>query len=265
MFSQASAVRPLREGLFGVEVDPSWFQGKGTFGGLVAAWLLRAAIEADGDLLRAPRELTCHFCAPARAGKARLRAQVARRGLSASYVTVRMEQREKVIALATATLGKPRATDQDYTSLQMPSAPAALEAPRWDIGEQMPAFTQHFDLRTCLGGAPLTGAADAVSGGWVRLRAPEPVDAPAVAALLDCWPPAFFTRLQTEARPAGTTSISYAFHRDLPAINADPADYHLLEVSSHLMREGYAVEDERLWSVDGRLVAEARQIVALIA
>ncbi|MCA8925020.1 MAG: thioesterase family protein, partial [Planctomycetes bacterium] len=113
------------------------------------------------------------------------------------------------------------------------------------------------------GVAPLSGERGSESGVWVRPREPEPVDAALAAGLLDCYAPAFFTRVD-ERRPAGSVSWCVHFLVDLPRAETPLDGFHLLRVRAPLASEGYSSEDDALWAPDGTLVARARQLVAAI-
>lgn len=83
-FSLASAVEQIEPGRYRATADPAWFQGPGVYGGLTAAWLLRAMSDVVGDPGRKPRELSGMFCARIRAGEVQLAARVVRAGLNVS-------------------------------------------------------------------------------------------------------------------------------------------------------------------------------------
>ncbi|MGE0711343.1 MAG: acyl-CoA thioesterase [Planctomycetota bacterium] len=267
-FARASAVERLEPGRYRIQVEPAWFQGPGAFGGLTAAWLLRALsgeVESSlrGSAARAPRELSGAFCAPVKEGEAELRARVVRAGLRVSYVTGELLQRGKVAATASAVFAAERAAAvEGFAELAMPSAPPPAEVPCWEV-PGLPAFVAAFELRQCLGAAPISGRPDVESGGWVRLRQPEPVDAALAAALLDCYPPALFTRLE-RALPAATVAWSVHFLCPLPRPETPRDAYHLLRVRTQVGTGGYSSEDDELWAPDGTLVARARQLVAAV-
>jgi acyl-CoA thioesterase len=97
------------------------------------------------------------------------------------------------------------------------------------------------------------------SGGWLRLREPRPADALFLAALTDAWFPQIFTRL-TAPVPAPTIDLTIHFRAHLPLANARPDDWYLLSVSTWLATEGFFEEDAEVWSRDGRLLAQSRQL-----
>lgn len=261
-FAVASAVERVGEGRYQVEVDPSWFQGPGVYGGLTAAWLLRAMTDVVGAPERRPRELSGSFCARVREGSAQIEARLMRAGLNVSFLTAELRQRGKVAATASAVFSTSRPDAIAYADLPAPEVVPPQEAPLWTLPGGLPAYTEHLELRHCLGTQPL-GGFGTEAGVWVRPRVPEPMDAPLAAALLDSFAPAFFTRVP-ERRPAGTVAWSVHFLAELPQPGAKPDAFHLLRVRSPMASEGYSSEDDELWTAEGVLVARARQLVAAI-
>lgn len=266
-FALASAIERIdsgpKSGTFRVLADPAWFQGRGVFGGLSAAWLLRAMGEVVGNPTRHPRDLSGTFCAPIKAGECLIEARVLREGLSVSFVSAELRQRGKVAGSASAVFSSPRQSSLEFAELPLPPARPPEESKPWTLPGGLPSYADNFELRHCLGVPFLSGERGAESGVWVRSRAPEPVDAALITGLLDCYAPAFFTRRDSIC-PAGTISWSVHYLAEFPRPAASPEDYHLLRVRSEVAAGGYSSEDDELWAADGTLVARARQLVAAV-
>ncbi len=250
---------------FTAEITPPWFQGKGAYGGLLNAGVLRAMMTVVDAPARRPRTLHVHFCAPAREGPLTCDVVVERAGATMSTLSARVRQGDTVVTLASATFAVPRPRPEDalvYLDAQMPAVPAPEGVPTVppDV-PVLPAFTQFFEYRMCLGDPPLSSSPRSLVGGWLRPREPVVVDAPAVAALIDAYPPALMPRLPS-LRAASSVDMTIDFHGD-PAAVAPGA--HVLIVQSSRVGDG-GMTDERcdLWSADGVLVATARQLVALL-
>jgi acyl-CoA thioesterase len=109
-------------------------------------------------------------------------------------------------------------------------------------------------------GAPLFSSADhAEVGGWLGLREERPLDAAAVTLLADAWFPAPWPRLRALAA-APTIDLTIHFRAPLPI-----DDTLLLgRFRNRLVRDGFFEEDGELWSPDGTLVAQSRQLGLLI-
>jgi acyl-CoA thioesterase len=109
------------------------------------------------------------------------------------------------------------------------------------------------------GEAPFSGADRGEAGGWLGLRERRPLDAPAIAMLADAWFPAPWPRL-AELAPAPTIDLTVHFMAPLPL-----DDTLLLgRFSSKLVRDGFFDEDGELWTPDGTLVAQSRQLGLLL-
>lgn len=266
MFGAASAVTDLGGGRFSFEVDPSWFQGKGAFGGLTAAVAARAmASVARGRPLRT---MSIHFCAPVPAGVSEIEVQLQRTGLAMSFVAARVLRGSDVFATAIAAFGADRSRDLDFRDMPMPSTAPMTDPERQLMADPppsppFPAFLQHFRMSFALGSAPYASAADAHVGVWVRPRLPEPLDAPLALALLDAPPPALLTKAKP-VRLMSSVSISYHLLADLPDPSLDPSFPMLVDVHSHATSGGYSDQEGRLFSPDGRCFAVARQLVAVL-
>jgi acyl-CoA thioesterase len=106
---------------------------------------------------------------------------------------------------------------------------------------------------------PFSGAERGEVGGWLGLRERRPLDAPAIAMLADAWFPAPWPRL-AELAPAPTIDLTVHFMAPLPL-----DDTLLLgRFSSKLVRDGFFDEDGELWTPDGTLVAQSRQLGLLL-
>jgi acyl-CoA thioesterase len=263
-FSRASRVTALPDGAFEGEIDVSWYQGRGAFGGLVAALFLRAIEAKSGADGRPFRTLTCHFCAPAQAGPARIEVEIQRASSAVSHVTARMIQGDGVVAIATATRARARDVGVAYCDRRMPEAPPFEDTPSLDLSRGGPVFAQYFDFRFAYGAAPFSGASKAFFGGWLRHHHPGPLEAPLAAAYADAWMPALFTRL-TEMRPVATMALTYHFFTDFtPGLEASPGDAVLVTSRSDVAADGYAEQSNEVWTRSGTLVMTAVQLLAVI-
>lgn len=272
-FLRASTWQREPSGLFTTTIDPRWAQGRGAWGGLLAAGMLRAMamVLADRSLSAAamghrPRTLHVSFCAPAKVGPLQTEVIVERVGATVATLSARACQEGKLVTLATATFAlppsKPMATahwhDAPAPEVERPDAlePLPLDVPL------MPTFTQFFEYRFCIGEPPYSGStAPARTGGWIRLREPSPIDAFVVAALLDTYPPAVLPRLD-EFRPSASVNLTMDFHALPSSLSADAQ--LLLAGTSRIGDGGITDEQQDLWSEDGVLIASCRQLVLVL-
>ncbi len=260
-FVLATTWSPLGEGRSVGRIHASWYQGRGAFGGMLGGALLRSMMRELNDEARAPRSFTAHFCAPVVEGEATIQVRLERTGRQVSHLSARMEQAGQVACLASATFATSRDTPLVYEDARAPQVPRPADVPSTPA-ELLPTFGAHFDYRWCVGAAPYSGAAEARVGGWIRPHAPTPLDAPLVVGLLDSYPPAALARARGFS-PGATMDFTAHFYAPLPLPSAAPDAFYLRTGSSRHAADGYADDLAELWSEDGRLLAQLRQMAAV--
>jgi hypothetical protein len=255
-FTAASEITASDAGLCW-QVPDGWQQGRGAFGGLVLATLLRAIEHAEPDRARTVRALTGDLCGPVLAGPATLRVEVLRRGNNLSNIDARLVQDGQVQARASAVLSAPRADATLRRPPRAPEAPPWRDLPEFPIGPPVgPVFTAHFEYRSAIDFMTADGSETL---GWLRLRRPPAtLDAAAVVAMLDAWWPAIFSG---SARPMATVS----FTAELLSAPAElPPDVPLLYRGRVIaLHEGFCVEFRELWHQQ-TLVAMNQQTFAIL-
>jgi acyl-CoA thioesterase len=257
-FEHDTRVREVEPGVFEGAVNRDWWIVFGPNGGFVAAQIVRAMGAVVGDDERTPRSLTVHYAAAPAVGAVRIRATVERAGRSLTTVSARMEQDDRLIALALAAFSKPRGRPVEFDLTAAPDVPPPEELEPWPPHPDLPPFSRQWETRPAFGGPPFHAREEAVSGGWIRPLDPHPIDGPLLAQLADAWIPAVFQRL-TQPNPVPTIDLTVHFRSDLPL----PADYALVRFESRLARAGYVEEDGLIWDRDGRLIAQSRQLALL--
>lgn len=256
--TDALALTPEDDTLVGA-VPSSWGQGRAAFGGLVAAFGLRA-MERNLGAVAMARSVLVDFLAPVEPGRVTVDARALRAGRAITHAEARVRQGEEVRAVVLATFADARATAIEVPAARAPAAPAPEFLPALPYLEGVtPAFTRHFEYRWTTGGLPFTGSDTPVLGGWVRLAAPTRPDHAAVLALADAWPAPVLPLLTTVA-PASTVTWMVDFVRPVPA--AAPDEWWRYEADTVAASGGYASVHARLWAPDGGLVAVSRQLVA---
>jgi acyl-CoA thioesterase len=271
-FERDTSVREVDAGVFEGQVNRDWWIVFGPNGGFLAAMLVRAMSAAVGDPGRAARSLTIHYTAAPAEGPVRIRTTAERAGRSLTTVSARMEQADRLIALAIGAFSRTRLAAIEFDEAPAPDVPPPEDVPLVEPHPQMPPFSRQWEVRPAIGTPPFTGAnAPALTGGWIRAADtaaasggdaidPQPVDAALIAQLADAWIPAVFVRLAAP-NPVPTIDLTIHFRADLPL----PADYLLVSFESRLSRGGFIEEDGAIWSRDGRLVAHSRQLALLQA
>lgn len=261
-FDLDTAVQDLGDGRFGAAMSERWWVERGPNGGYVAAVILWA-IQAAAVRERAPRSLTVQFPRAPVAGPVEIAVRTEGEGRTVTFLSARMEQEGKLQATALAVL----ADDLDasgFAELQMPAVepPAELYSPDPEQVPGMPTMFKNYSVRQALGDQAFSGGAPH-SGLWIRAREPRLLDAPLAAAMLDAWFPAPFIRLERPV-PAPTIDYTVHFRATLPEPGASAEDPYLATFRSGLARGGFFEEDGELWSQDGSLLAQSRQLALLL-
>ena len=241
-------------------IDRGWWVVRGPNGGYIAAILLRALADAVGSD-RAPRSLTIHYTAPPEEGPVRIEARVERVGRSLSTVSGRLLQGDRLLALALGAFSKPRAGPV-FDDAKMPDAPPPEDCASFT---SMIPMHDRYEYRHAVGALPGSGADRAVIGGWIRSAEPRRADAALVAAFTDAWPPACFAWASDrgEIGAVPTVDLTIHFRRDLPLANARPDDFYLAVFRSRFAEQGFVEEDGEVWSRDGLLLAQSRQLAVI--
>lgn len=271
-FARDTAVTPFADepGAWTADIDRGWWIERGPNGGYVAAILARAVEATVGDPDRSLRSLTVHYLRPPTEGRVALRSTIERQGRSMTTSSVRMEQGDRVIALALASCSAPRET-VSWDDAPAPEVPAPEDIPPPPTGPTI-ELSRRYEMRWALGAPPFSGGgltdAEAYAGGWIRLaRSESPAaesDAATARALLvaltDAWIPPLFSKV---AVPLAVPTVDLTIHLRSP-LPAGYDDWFLVEFRSATAVDGFVEEDGRVWTRDGLLVAQSRQLAVVI-
>ncbi len=258
-FASHTAVRAAGGGVYDANVDPSWWIIRGPNGGYLAAIVARAVLAEVAGTGQRLRSLTVHYLRAPAAGPCRVEVTVERRGRTLTTLSLRVMQegRPVILGLAATAVDRPGPA---FSDLPMPHAePPADPTPVVPSPRDAPPIPMrdHYDMQPRLGADRASGEVidDALTGGWIRLADPDDVDDVVVAALADAWRPAVFSRI---AEPLGVPTIDLTIHfRDEPP---GRPDWTFTRFRSRHAVGGYVEEDGELWSSDGRLLAQCRQL-----
>ncbi|MBV9953602.1 MAG: thioesterase family protein [Acidimicrobiia bacterium] len=263
-FDTDTAVVPNGDGSYAARMDGGWWIQRGPNGGYVAAVLVQALTASVDDRDRPLRSLTVHYLAPAVEGPVEVEVSTDRNGRTIRFVSARMLQGERLIAIARAAYAVPNPAGPAFADATFP----AYAPPSDDDGRSQPVgivpMRDRYDYSHVLG-APWDGpSSQAETGGWIRLREPRPYDAALVVALTDAWYPAIFTRVQ---EPMGVPTIDLTVHiRSVDALRLmRPEDWMAVRFRTTVASEGFLEEDGELWTPDGTLVAHSRQLGLILA
>lgn len=263
-FDRATAPVRISPETFSVDLDDGWWAGNGPNGGYLAAVLVRAVEAQLGDDDRRIRSVTIHFLSKAIGGPAEIEVSTLRQGRSVSTFTAALTQQGKLIATALGAIGTDRDGPEflDAEPPQLPDPDSISEgvfAPAIP-SEFAPQIASRYNYRRAIGAPPFTESATAETGGWIQLNEPRPLDAALLAAMTDAWMPAMFSRV---GGPWGITTVDLTIH-----FRANPRqlfdEWCRIRFHSIASMNGYCEEDCEIWSSDGQLLAQSRQLAALI-
>jgi len=265
-----TALEALGEGRYAGELAVRWNVGIGMNGGYLAAFCLRAVLSES--LLPDPLTMTLHYLSRPTPGPAEVHVTAMRVGRG--HVTYRFdlvqplagagedaEAGTEIRITGLVITGRPREAGSfdfapDPPRVPGPDASSAVRrasAPGesvslWNrLETRIARADDMFFLRTEPG--------EARTGGWTRLADGRPSDALCVPLFLDCWPPSVFSRTM---RPdgAGAPTLELTVHWR----NRVPAGWIYARFESRLLAGGYVDEDGELWTEDGVLIAQSRQL-----
>ncbi len=234
-------------------LDRGWWSWAGPHGGLLGALLLRTAQQLAGD--REPRALSVHYLTAPPEGPVDLTATVLREGGSSAVVRADLHAPDGTLA-ATAVLTSGRAARRptaSYDVVAPPPAPPAGQCEPLEIPPELVPFAGHFSYRP-VGPAPLSGGDRAELVAWVRLRADEAYDPAALVVLADVLPPALYGATAVPV-PVPTVELQVVLAGGAPV-----RGWVLSRIATRTAGDGWCVDDSEVWSPDGRLLAQARQV-----
>jgi acyl-CoA thioesterase len=263
-FDRDTAVERVGAGRYAAVIGAHWRVGRGPNGGFVGALALNAAAHTVADD-RPPCSVTVHFVTPAQAGPIEITVEEIRAGRMVTHALVRMHQAERAVALGLVAFTAPRATSEGYDDTVFPDAPrpdSLTPVPPGIPG--IPPFLANYDVRFAIGHLIASGGPEATAGVWIRTAEPRVPDAVAVTAFADAWAPSPWIRQRVPA-PAPTIDSCVHFRDHAWYERARAEDFVLAVFRSRLLAHGLFEEDGELWSPDGVLLAQSRQLGMLLA
>jgi acyl-CoA thioesterase len=257
-FRADSAVEARGGGHYLAQVTEAWSGPPGPNGGYIAALVLRAIRAEVADEARRPRSLSLHYLRPPASGPAEIAVIVERSGRGATTCSARLAQGGKLRTLALCTLAIDYESAADWSS-PPPPVPRPEEVEPLDSRPMVPEIFHQHEFRPTFGDPPFTGSDSTIVGGWVRTRKPTRLDPELIALYSDVFWPASFPRLSGPAL-APTIDLSIHFRADPPA---GEHEFVLGRFSSTTSAGGFFEEDGELWSVEGTLLAQSRQLALI--
>ena len=261
-FDIATAVTPVGPEQYEAAADPGWFVNRGGNGGYVAAVMLRALTAAVDDASRVPRSLTVHYPAAFQEGRGDIHARVERSGRSLTTAAARMTQGspDRPVALAVGAFAAARQPAVSFSDTTMPDVPGFDEIEPVPLPPFVPPFVHNLNARRAAGDPPFAGSDKAYAAVWIALKDEQPLDYPRLAMLTEAWMPVLFST-QTAPAMSPTIDLTVHFRSPLPVDDAGP---FLCVFRTRLAADGYMEEDGEVWSRDGVLLAQSRQLALAV-
>jgi acyl-CoA thioesterase len=250
----------LEDGRFRGVLDEGFWAIVGANGGYLAALSLHAMQRELDDATRSPRSLHIRFLAATKAGAVEIAVERLKVGRSIATLTATMRQGDVVVVVASAVFGA-AASAVAFNDTTPPVVPALDDCS--PLPKLVP-INHQYDLLRGFGGDYRKGER-ALSGGYIRLAEARPLDALLLAALWDAWAPAaMYRRIDTKfGGGVPTIEASVLFRQPMPRPTVAPGDYVVMRVESTLVVDGYLEESCEIWSRDGELLVQSRQLAML--
>lgn len=251
-----------------------WRQGVGAWGGHIIT-AMASEIEQVEDSARPLRTLSAQILEPVTVAEYVITSRCLRRGSAVSNwaVDVVRVRDEALVARSQIITGSERqvTVKPDLTSwgsARMPQVKSFASTPVVFVGPPFaPEFAGQLEFRPI---SPLPTAGNQASSlGWIRLpsstRVGDHWSAAEIMGIIDGWWPASLT-LMDSMHPMATVAFSVHLVIDpqtIQPVNGERAPL-LLEASVSSASGGFSSELRRLWTTDGRLVAENLQSIVVI-
>ncbi len=253
-FDSDTRLTPLDSERFAVDVPARWSTGPGANGGFVAGLLARAVLhetKPGHDL----RTLTVNYLRPATPGPAEIKLDAIHTGRTLRIIDVTLHREGKPLTIARATLATRRETDHRFLDRQPPDFPPPETLEPVDWYDDPNYLRARFDTRFVVGGRPPIDLDRCESSSWLRTVDHAPVTNPLLVAMTDTSLPPPVMR----APHLGTSTLNLTVHVFEPIV--EPID-DFLAVTNHstVARDGYIDTDTEVWTRDGRLLAQGRQL-----
>jgi acyl-CoA thioesterase len=254
-FDRAIAVESIGGGRYRACVESAWGGPVSPNGGVVGATLVRAC-EAELGVGLPPRMITTHFLEPAPYGPVEITVELLRNGGRVAAAEARLRHEGKLACQVTVIFSAPR--PQEFELLASPPrVPPPEQVPLIadEVLESFPPLFRQLEMRPVFGDPDSFGRQDPVAGGWIAIRGDEsPLDAARLCAICDLWWPAVFGRMR---RAGAVPTLQLTVHIRATAAARPPV---LARFHSRSLIEGHVEESAEIWSVDGILLAESKQM-----
>jgi acyl-CoA thioesterase len=258
-FDVDTDLREVGEGRFEGEYTGRWDTPVGRPNG---GYQLAVAVAAMGRTTTFPDPLvtSAFYLRPANPGPIAAAVSTIRSGRTTATQQVSIEQGGKEILRATSTFADLSDPGRVVELGAPPDLPPALECDDPWGGQEFPQIpiTGRFEYRGVTRSAFRTGepTGDPTVNTWMRFRDGRPIDVAALPLIVD----AVYPPVVELGEIFGSATMELSLH-----VRARPADceWVLCRATTRHVSSGYAEEDFEIWTADGTLLAQSRQLSIL--
>jgi hypothetical protein len=255
-FEQACQLEAQGDGVYQGVLGRTWWGNVAQNGGYVLALALatfeRELDDADKQALR----ITLDYHRPVLDGEVRIEVDVVRRGRTTSGGSLRIWSAGKLACVGIASFARPR-PGGEFAARAMPEVePIGAEEPPLDKNREFPLYG---NVRRWSRFAEASGPHGARVGGWVQQVVPEVIDHRWLAFLVDLWWPAAY-KAWGENLVTQTVDMGYHGRASLPVETLAPGTPLLVVHTARASVNGFVDEDCEIWSPDGVLLGQGRQL-----
>lgn len=270
------ALRTTRrdDGCVDAAIAERWCIKGRAHGGYLAALAERACAAALARPDATLRTITVHYLRGVGAGAVEFDVTVEHSGRRLATVSYRMRQGDAPAIVGVASFARPgqgpsvprRSGQEEPFEFREPTPP-----PRYppvdtltrslDVLYVPRSFLELVDLRLAPDPPLFSQSATARVGGWVRLAQHRRPDVSTLLVLCDVFPRALMaTMSHSPSVPPPTASLHMLVHEPDIAAHVRDDEHLIAELTTRRVNDGFFDEDSTLWSSDGALLAQGRQL-----
>ena len=238
-------------------LDTRWWIYLGPNGGFLASFCLGALQHVVGTELQ-PRTLSVHYPGRAGEGPVEFEVQIDKQGRTFTFASGRMYQDGKLMSSFLGSFA-PATDTGGFDDSPMPDVKMPEDIPEVVVPDDMiPEFSRKFDYRPASDAMPFTQSDRGEFTAWIRLKDERPIDSLLIPSVADGFFPAIFVKLAGPA-PVPTVDLTVHFRATLPRDH----DWILGRFETKRVAEGFFEEDGEMWTRDGTLIAQSRQLALI--
>ncbi len=249
------------ESRFQAEVTPEWTQGRACFGGLQAAYVLRAmrlTLNNETPL----RSLQTSFIAPIEVGSIEIQVRSLRQGSNVTQMHGEILQNGQVCCVVNGCFGKARESALELPARGFPDdvmePDQLVDLPY--IKGVTPEFLRQYQVRWGKGAFPFTAAATNTTGIWVKSLEQGMSSIEQLVLVSDVPPTPVLSKLK---QPAPHSSLTWMLEILQDDFEARTDDWWFVETTLEHFNHGYGQQQYTIYAPDRTVVALGRQVTAV--